>query len=486
MPQATRIGGSHPNGLEIAGVPLAVMPGGRVFYVHDNDTTFPHASNNNSGLSADKPLATIDAAVGKCTANRGDIIVVLPGHTESVTANSVDFDVAGIKVIGLGKGSDVPTLDFAVATGTIAIGANNVTLENLRFVANVTTVVDCIIVEDGINYAHIKDCRFEVDAAGTDEFNDCIRFVNNNNYCIVEGCYIDMGIAAAVRGIHLDADTDNLIIRDCHIQGDFSTGNIAGDTTLSTNLLIEDCLLIQGEAGDIGTVAGITLLTGTHGVIRNVDIVCNVATPDLSIVADTMFRFGNRYSETVAGAWAYEIEPQSPDSTYNFIGVDDADNVAATTNVVANRDGSVLERLEHLNAGNVLGQSFIVQKALTSSAIVTGGVDVTGTASGGNIYIENVLVETDASGLATGTLFTIEKNGGSGVLTFFTEAVADLGGNKSEDMSAMDTANIPVVLNSGQKLVAKCTGASCTGGGVITVTLVCRRISDSATVAAAA
>src|SRR5688572_6812669 len=36
------------------------------------------------------------------------------------------------------------------------------------------------------------------------------------------------------------------------------------------------------------------------------------------------------------------------DSATNFIGVDDANNVAATTNVVANVDGSILERLEAL------------------------------------------------------------------------------------------------------------------------------------------
>jgi hypothetical protein len=38
------------------------------------------------------------------------------------------------------------------------------------------------------------------------------------------------------------------------------------------------------------------------------------------------------------------------DEATNFIGVDDANNVAATTNVAANADGSILERLEYLQA----------------------------------------------------------------------------------------------------------------------------------------
>lgn len=41
------------------------------------------------------------------------------------------------------------------------------------------------------------------------------------------------------------------------------------------------------------------------------------------------------------------------DAASNFIGVDDANNAAATTNVVANGDGSILERLEEMR--DVLG-----------------------------------------------------------------------------------------------------------------------------------
>jgi len=40
--------------------------------------------------------------------------------------------------------------------------------------------------------------------------------------------------------------------------------------------------------------------------------------------------------------------PPLVDDTNNAIGVDDADNAFASTNVVANRDGTVLERLEHI------------------------------------------------------------------------------------------------------------------------------------------
>ena len=61
---------------------------GNIFFV-DSVT----GSDTNSGNGVENALATIDAAVGKCTANKGDFIVVMPKHAESLAADSgVDLD----------------------------------------------------------------------------------------------------------------------------------------------------------------------------------------------------------------------------------------------------------------------------------------------------------------------------------------------------------------------------------------------------------
>lgn len=57
------------------------------------------ASDNNDGLSPERALLTADAAVGKCTANVGDVIVLLPG-AHSYTA-TVTVDIAGITITGI-------------------------------------------------------------------------------------------------------------------------------------------------------------------------------------------------------------------------------------------------------------------------------------------------------------------------------------------------------------------------------------------------
>jgi len=49
------------------------------------------------------PLPTLDYAIGKCTAGRGDTIYVCPGHAETLaTASAVTFDVDGVEVVVLG------------------------------------------------------------------------------------------------------------------------------------------------------------------------------------------------------------------------------------------------------------------------------------------------------------------------------------------------------------------------------------------------
>ena len=104
-------------------------------------------NTNNSGVRPNEALTTIDAAVGKCTASRGDIIVALPGHVETVTAaNGLDLDVAGITLIGVGQGADRPTVNLTTAVAaSMRINAASVRMENILITGgfdNITRVLD--------------------------------------------------------------------------------------------------------------------------------------------------------------------------------------------------------------------------------------------------------------------------------------------------------------------------------------------------------
>lgn len=73
------------------------QPGGVFTIVNETLTTgsifFVHSGTGvnalGGGRNPDAPLATLDYAIGLCTANKGDMIFVMPGHAETLDRKSV-------------------------------------------------------------------------------------------------------------------------------------------------------------------------------------------------------------------------------------------------------------------------------------------------------------------------------------------------------------------------------------------------------------
>lgn len=125
---------------------------GRVFYVGNSTTYIPGGvagvDDAAHGDSPQRPFATLDYAVGKCTASRGDVLYVLPGHAETIaTATALDLDVAGINVYGLGEAALRPTFTVGTAaTATITVSAASVTWKNCIVVASLDGLNSTITV----------------------------------------------------------------------------------------------------------------------------------------------------------------------------------------------------------------------------------------------------------------------------------------------------------------------------------------------------
>lgn len=280
-----------------------VKPGlGKLFFVGDSSTVDLDRIKQMFGVDPDGDLLyfdDIDAAIGACTADRADVILVAPGHSETITGTDITVDVAGVSVIGLGEGTLQPRVIHNHADAEVSIAADNVTWQNIRHTADVTGVKVAIEIEDGSDCATVRGCRFDVNTTGTDEFLVSIRTNDASNRALIEDNYGNMGLGGAVSAVSFTKDTDETVVRNNTFIGDYSTANINGITTLSTNLLIEDNLLVNGLTGGVGTEPGIELLTGTTGIIRRNDIATNLATVAAAIVADTAMMFENYYCETV-------------------------------------------------------------------------------------------------------------------------------------------------------------------------------------------
>jgi hypothetical protein len=294
-----------PNGVLIQGEPVQKPNPGQVYWVNSTTVVPPGgkgSSNGNKGTYL-APFATIDYAIGQCTAGRGDTIYVMPGHVETIgAAAAVDLDVDGVSIIGLGRGTDQARFDFTATAGTVEVNADNCAIVNMNFHANVSGVVIGLSVLTGATDLLVADCVFDVETTTTDEFVISANLGVGCDRTVFDSCKMDMGLGGAAAGIKLVGASDHVQIKNSEFQGDYSLAIISGITTLSTNVLIENNLLLQGTTGGLNAVAVIVLLTGTTGIIRNNDIVCDVATFALQTVADTCSFLGNQRTDDISEA----------------------------------------------------------------------------------------------------------------------------------------------------------------------------------------
>jgi len=236
------------HGVAIQGMPIIYTrnPRANVYWVDSI-----HGSNGNSGTEK-YPFATIDYAIGRCTANQGDIIFVAPGHAETIiAATGMVADIAGISIIGQGNEVNRPHITFATDTAaSVVISANDVRISNMMFTCNIAsqvTMLDC-----NAKRTIIDNCYF------TEGTAQGLTFIDINgggaNACDgikVDHCTFNAPTAGANAAIELGEVADSIIISNCEAFGDFADAAIHNPTgKVLTNLTIKDCILSNLQTGD--------------------------------------------------------------------------------------------------------------------------------------------------------------------------------------------------------------------------------------------
>jgi len=94
-------------------------------------------------------VPTLAAGLARARAGLGDFVVCLPGHVETVdAAQSTAFAaalVAGTKILGVGKGSNLPTFTWSATASIWTIAVNDVQITGLRLLLDgITAVVNAI------------------------------------------------------------------------------------------------------------------------------------------------------------------------------------------------------------------------------------------------------------------------------------------------------------------------------------------------------
>jgi len=186
-------------------------------------------SDSNDGRDPRRPLATLQAAIDLCTANRGDIIVVQRGGGESVTS-TVAFNKAGITVIGqqyglspLTRGEYFSVYAAAAFTdGPVATVTQPCAIIGLAFASRDTgaTFYDgAAMLIGGLATAlpygvHVKDCRFP--KWGLD--NRIGIAIEGTTGVLIEDCDFEGVGADFDSGIYVQGACQNLVIRRNHFR----------------------------------------------------------------------------------------------------------------------------------------------------------------------------------------------------------------------------------------------------------------------------
>ena len=215
----------------------AMSVGGSVFFV--SSTSANKADSPANGGSTSLPFATITYAITQCTAGMGDVVYVMPGHTEAVTA-TVAVNKSGVEVLGMGRGRLRPTLTPSGAIACMTISAANCHVDNIRFVGAAASVTS----------------QISVTAAGTD--------------ALITNCFIEQGVTP-VSAIVVAAAADRLIVRDTYFLG---TANGPTDAISFvgkvSNWIVDNCFFNYQSFGvDNAVIQGATDKANPGGIFRN-------------------------------------------------------------------------------------------------------------------------------------------------------------------------------------------------------------------------
>lgn len=228
-----------------------------------------------------KLVSTLNAGLARCNAGRGDTVIVLPGHSESVSsATALSSLVTGSRIIGAGGyGAAWPTFTWTATAAQWAVSVADVHIEGLR-----------------------------LDLGGANGVVRAINFTGAD--CSLVGCDIVTATSAALDaliGVGVGTAAHRMLIALNNFRG-----NAAGNTTEA--ILVDaavDSLKILGNyisssataaTGPINVTAAATQLLIARNVISNLTAASNTALT-IGNVAATGNIFENYFNTLDTGAF---------------------------------------------------------------------------------------------------------------------------------------------------------------------------------------
>ena len=241
---------------------------------------------------------SIDSAVNNCVANRGDKIVVLPGHTETLSsATALNLDIAGVEIVGIGRGTLVPTITLDTATSaTIPVSAVNISIKNVVFSANFADIVSLFTLTTAKNFT-LEDCYFKATATNMNFLSIVDTNTTNNaaDGLTIKNCKWIEPDTATLYMVKGDADIDQLTIQGCYLNLGVNASNLPALVNMATGKDLTNAV-IGGASKELGNM--VVRLNTANPLL----VVTDTTTANNGVVANNFVRHADTVGELLVTA----------------------------------------------------------------------------------------------------------------------------------------------------------------------------------------
>jgi len=282
-----------------------MAPNAKVFFV--GATTLPSYQDYLGDFGPDKQggsrtFATVAAALADANVvdARGDVILVLPGHTESISsAGALTVSKSGVSIIGLGNGDARPTFTFDTATtATAVVSAANVLFQNV--IVNFTGI-DAVAAPITVSAAGVTfdGCKFINATASAQSTLGIITTAAGSKLTVKNSMFVGTSDAGTTSVIRIVGGADHVIENNIfHGAYGSGVGAVENTTTAATNLSIRGNTINNLTAS---STKAITAVSGTTGMISNNRMQILSGTAPITAAAMS-WAGGNYYAATIATA----------------------------------------------------------------------------------------------------------------------------------------------------------------------------------------
>ncbi len=185
-------------------------------------------------------VTTLSDALKRCRSGLGDTVFLLPGHSESVAdALMLTNMVAGTKIIGVGRGSNMPTFRWTATGAQWPIAVADVTIAGLRLrlegangvvkgilvtgadcsmfgndfeVASGATAKATIALEVGAGAARFELSNNRLRGTATHNVTDGVKVVSAVANVVISNNYMVFSATAGNGNVHVTAAATEMVV----------------------------------------------------------------------------------------------------------------------------------------------------------------------------------------------------------------------------------------------------------------------------------